>query len=174
MTDNRFDAVVVGGGHNALVAAAYLARAGRRVQVLERLNHVGGAAVSAHAFDGVDARLSRYSYLVSLMPRRIIDDLGARVRLARRRHASYTPDPATGGRTGLLIGQRSSFGAIGAGSDEERFADFYHRCRIVTQRLWPTLTQPLLTRADAHRHVLAGGDPEAEAAWRAMVDDPIG
>ena len=53
--------VIVGGGHNGLVAAAYLARAGRRVQVLERLDHVGGAAVSAHAFDGVDARLSRYS-----------------------------------------------------------------------------------------------------------------
>ena len=63
--------------------------------VLERLDHVGGAAVSAHAFDGVDARLSRYSYLVSLLPRRIIDDLGARVRLVRRRYSSYTPDPAT-------------------------------------------------------------------------------
>ena len=76
-----------------LVAAAYLARAGRRVRVLERLDHVGGAAVSAHAFDGIDARLSRYSYLVSLLPRRIIDDLGVRVRLARRRYSSYTPDP---------------------------------------------------------------------------------
>src|SRR6185503_12599752 len=119
----RHDVVIVGGGHNALVAAAYLARAGRRVQVLERLNHVGGAAVSAHAFDGVDARLSRYSYLVSLMPRRIIDDLGARIRLARRRHASYTPDPATAGRTGLLIGQRSTFAAVGAAADEEPFTD---------------------------------------------------
>ena len=92
------DVVIVGGGHNGLVAAAYLARAGRRVQLLERLDHVGGAAVSAHAFDGIDARLSRYSYLVSLLPRRIVDDLGARVRLVRRRYSSYTPDPATAGR----------------------------------------------------------------------------
>jgi len=73
-SDDRFDVVIIGGGHNGLVAAAYLARAGRTVRVLERLNHVGGAAVSAHAFDGVDARLSRYSYLVSLLPEKIITD----------------------------------------------------------------------------------------------------
>jgi phytoene dehydrogenase-like protein len=161
------DVVIVGGGHNGLVAAAYLARAGRRVQVLERLDHVGGAAVSAHAFEGIDARLSRYSYLVSLLPRRIVDDLGARVRLVRRRYSSYTPDPATTGRTGLLIGPHSTFGAVGAASDEVGFAEFYRRCRIVTSRLWPTLTSPLMTRDEACRHV---GDA---AAWRSMVDQPI-
>jgi phytoene dehydrogenase-like protein len=109
------------------------------VQVLERLDHVGGAAVSAHAFDGVDARLSRYSYLVSLLPRRIVDELGARVRLTRRRYSSYTPDPSTAGRTGLLIGPPSTFGAVGASDDEAGFAEFYQRCRGVTSRLWPTL-----------------------------------
>jgi phytoene dehydrogenase-like protein len=161
------DVVVVGGGHNGLVAAAYLARAGRTVQVLERLDHVGGAAVSAHAFDGVDARLSRYSYLVSLLPRRIVDELGARVRLVRRRYSSYTPDPATGGRAGLLIGPQSTFGAVGAASDEARFAEFYRRCSIVTSRLWPTLLQPLCTRDEVRKHV---GDDDA---WRFMVDEPI-
>src|SRR3979409_575478 len=114
MSDDRFDVVIIRGGHNGPVAAAYLARGGRRVRVLERLDHVGGAAVSAHAFDGVDARLSRYSYLVSLLPRRIVDDLGARARLVRRRYSSYTPDPTTGGRTGLLIGPQTTFAEIGA------------------------------------------------------------
>ncbi|WP_264991011.1 NAD(P)-binding protein, partial [Mycobacterium kiyosense] len=85
-----YDVVVVGGGHNALVAAGYLARGGLRVRVLERQGQVGGAAISARVFDGVDVRLSRYSYLVSLLPSRILADLGAQVRLVRRAYSSYT------------------------------------------------------------------------------------
>lgn len=163
----------MGGGHNGLVAAAYLARAGRRVRVLERLEAVGGAAVSAHAFDGVDARLSRYSYLVSLLPRQIIDDLGARIRLARRRYSSYTPDPRTGGRSGLLVGPDDRFDAIGAGADRAGFDEFYRRCGLVTRSLWPTLTQPL-QRVSALRGTVTAGDADATAAWRAMVERPIG
>ena len=79
----NFDVVVVGGGHNSLVAAGYLARAGLRVRLLERLSQIGGAAVSAQAFDGVEVRVSRYSYLVSLLPSRIVDDLGACVQIGR-------------------------------------------------------------------------------------------
>jgi phytoene dehydrogenase-like protein len=150
------DVVIVGGGHNGLVAAAYLARAGLRVRLLERLGHVGGAAVSAQVFEGVDARLSRYAYLVSLLPARITADVGAQVRLARRPYSSYTPDPATASRTGLLIGRPPA-----------DVAAFYRRCRLVTERLWPTLLEPLRTREQARR--LVGDD----RAWRAMVDRPI-
>lgn len=174
MTDEALDVVIIGGGHNGLVAAAYLARAGRRVQVLERLDHVGGAAVSAHAFDGVDARLSRYSYLVSLLPQRIVTDLGARIRLSRRRISSYTPDPASGGATGLLIGPRPTFEAIGAGTDASGFSDFYRRCGLVTSRIWPTLLQPLRTRSEMRGNVLSGQDAETAAAWEALIDRPIG
>jgi phytoene dehydrogenase-like protein len=163
-----YDAIVAGGGHNGLVAAAYLGRAGKRVLVLERLGEVGGAAVSAPAFDGVDARLSRYSYLVSLLPPRIVDELGAPVRLARRRYSSYTPDPSSGGRHGLLIGPHSTFGAIGASADEARFGEFYRRCRLVTMSLWPTLTEPLLRRSEARSRVVD------DVAWRLMIDEPIG
>jgi phytoene dehydrogenase-like protein len=167
------DVVIVGGGHNGLVAAGYLARAGLRVRLLERLGHVGGAAVSAQIFDGVHARLSRYAYLVSLLPTRIVDDLGATVRLARRPYSSYTPDPAAAGRTGLLIGPHCTFDAVGAHDDERAFAAFYQRCRLVTQRLWPTLLEPLRSRHQARARV-ADGDVEADAAWQAMVDRPIG
>lgn len=143
------------------------------MRVLERLGHIGGAAVSAQAFDGVGVRLSRYSYLVSLLPPRIVDDLGARVRLARRRYSSYTPDPATAGRRGLLIGAAGdAFAAIGAAPDAQGFAAFYERCRLVTQRLWPTLLEPLRTREQARRWVADAG--EAAAAWRALIDEPIG
>ncbi|HZC90124.1 MAG TPA: NAD(P)/FAD-dependent oxidoreductase [Mycobacterium sp.] len=167
------DVVIVGSGHNGLVAAGYLARAGLRVRLLERLGHVGGAAVSAQIFDGVHARLSRYAYLVSLLPTRIVDDLGATVRLARRPYSSYTPDPAAAGRTGLLIGPHCTFDAVGAHHDERAFATFYQRCRLVTERLWPTLLEPLRSRHQARARV-ADGDAEADAAWQAMVDRPIG
>jgi phytoene dehydrogenase-like protein len=173
MTARDVDAVIVGGGHNGLVAAAYLGRAGLRVRLLERLPRVGGAAVSARVFDGVDARLSRYSYLVSLLPPRILDDLGATIRLAPRPYSSYTPDPDTAGRTGLLVGPRSTFDAIGAHDDEQAFAEFYRRSRLVTGPLWPTLLRPLRARSQA-RAAVVDGDPETAAAWRAMVERPIG
>jgi phytoene dehydrogenase-like protein len=134
-----------------------LGRAGKQVLVLERLDHVGGAAVSARPFDGVDARVSRYSYLVSLLPRRIVDELDLSIPLARRRYSSYSPDPRTAGRTGLLIGGNSDVAE-----------DFYRRCGQVTQALWPTMTEPLPTRSQARKLV------DADASWRPMIDEPIG
>lgn len=145
------------------------------MRVLERLDHTGGAAVSTQPFDGVDVRVSRYSYLVSLLPARIVHDLGADVRLARRAFSSYTPDPATGGCSGLLIGSDAdTFAGIGAGGDAQGFADFYRRCRLVTERLWPTLLEPLRTREDARRWVVTAGDRRAETGWQTVIEDPIG
>jgi len=71
-----YDVVIVGGGHNGLVAATYLAQSGLSTLVLEQQAHTGGAAVSERVFPGVDARLSRYSYLVSLLPDKVVADLG--------------------------------------------------------------------------------------------------
>lgn len=85
---NETDDIIVGGGHNGLVAACYLAMAGRRVCVLEARGQLGGAAISAAVFPGVEARLSKYSYLVSLLPKQIRDDLGLRLRTVRRRTSS--------------------------------------------------------------------------------------
>ena len=67
--------------------------------MLERCEEVGGAAVSGAPFTGVDVRLSRYAYLVSLFPVALLRALGVNVELRARRIASYTPV----GRSGLLV-----------------------------------------------------------------------
>ena len=162
------DVVIVGGGHNGLTAAAYLALAGRSVTLLERLDHVGGAAVSAEVFPGVDARLSRYSYLVSLLPHRIIEELGLDIRLERRRFSSYTPDPAAPG-SGLLIDRADPAGTDSAlGQDASAWARFYGGTERIAKALFPTVTEPLLTRTEAKRAL------DDDAVWRDLIDAPIG
>ncbi len=176
-SNSAFDAIIVGGGHNGLAAAAYLAKAGRKVLLLEKLEHPGGAAVSAQAFDGVDARLSRYSYLVSLLPQQVIDDLGLRIRLARRRYSSYTPDPHDAGRALLIdngddTATAASFAAVGAPDGEfQAFTEFYAGLRQLTEALWPTMTSPLPTRSEAKDLAARAG---AGAAWDAVTERPIG
>ena len=171
---SRYDAVIVGGGHNGLVAAAYLARAGLSCVVLERRQNVGGAAVSARVFDGFDVRVSRYAYLVSLLPRRIADELALPVRFVRRTVSSYTPDPRRGGGRGLLVAPddreatRASFATV-TSSDAEfgAWERFYATVRQVAQRVFPTLLEPLRSRAHMRRLVAD------DAAWEALFETPL-
>ncbi|MFJ2091205.1 phytoene desaturase family protein [Streptomyces sp. NPDC087901] len=169
---DSYDAVIVGGGHNGLVAAAYLARAGQSVLVLERLATTGGAAVSTRPFAGVDARLSRYSYLVSLLPQKIVRDLGLDFAVRKRTVSSYTPAVREGRATGLLVGgdrTRDSFAALtGSDREYEAWQRFYGLTGQLAERIFPTLTEPLPTR-DALRERIGDAD-----AWRMLFEEPIG
>jgi phytoene dehydrogenase-like protein len=149
----RFDAVIVGGGHNGLVAAILLARAGRSVLVLERNRNVGGAAVSGEPFPGVNACLSRYAYLVSLFPRQLADRLGLRLELRPRAVASYTPL----GGTGLLV----------QADGPSPWAEFDAMLSRVADRLFPTFTEPLRSRSDLRRVI------DHEQAWRTLFEEPL-
>ena len=169
-----FDDVVIGAGHNGLTAAAYLARAGRRVLVIEAADHVGGAAVSAQAFEGVDARLSRYSYLVSLLPQQVMADLDLGVRLVRRRYSSFTPLPGDPRRsvlvdTGDAAATARAFAALTGSEGEYReWERFYGRMTSLAQRLFPTVLEPLRASGDVASLV---GDDEL---WHALTERPLG
>jgi phytoene dehydrogenase-like protein len=148
-TDKRWDAIVVGAGHNGLVAATLLARAGRSVLVLERSPEPGGAAVSASPFPGQDVALSRYSYLVSLFPRWLLAELGVKLELRRRRVAAHTAPP-----------DRSH-------DDHAAVNDFYAMTTAVARRVFGSFTEPLLSR-EQFRALVAD-----EEAWETLFERPL-
>lgn len=172
------DVVVLGAGHNGLVTAAYLARFGLRVTVLERLDRVGGAAVSDQLFPGIEARLSCYSYLVSLIPYAVVRDLELDLELRSRPVASYTPVFHDGRADGLLVERRpgaatvDSFRRItGSDRDWQAWQRFYERIGKAGRVIAPTLLEPLPGRG-----VLMKAVREAcgSAFWGEFMERPIG
>jgi phytoene dehydrogenase-like protein len=170
MTNGHSEIVIVGGGHNGLVAATYLARAGRQVSILEARAELGGAVASAQVFQGVAARISRFSYLVSLLPSLIIEELGLRLELRSRQVRSYTPIDGSG----LLIARqegrltRDSFRSITGNEREyQAWVAFQDRLHELAAVIEPTLTQPL-PQVDELQSRL---DPWL---WASVVERPLG
>ena len=171
------DVVVVGGGHNGLVAAAYLARAGLRVRLLERQDHVGGAAVSAHGVSRCATPDCRATPIWSACCRRASSsDLGAQrptgpsaaIRPTRR-------IPAPGAAPGCWSGPNRQFRRRSARRPTRRGSPSSTAGSGWSPKpLWPTMIEPLLTRAQARDRVLDTGDPDAGTAWEAIIDNPIG
>src|SRR5256714_646104 len=134
---NHYDVVILGAGHNGLVAASYLGRAGLSVLLLEKNDYIGGATTSQKVFPDYDARLSRYSYLVSLLPEKIIRDLGLNLELRRRATASFTPYVNGKSHDGLLlsnvdeeVSRQSIVDLTGSETEYEQMKKFYHLSRV--------------------------------------------
>lgn len=91
-SNSQYDAIIIGGGHNGLIAAAYLARAGRKVCVLERRPMLGGCSVTEELWPGY--HVSTASYVVSLLLPEIIQELKLKqngLKILPRRPSSFTP-----------------------------------------------------------------------------------
>lgn len=122
----RADAIVIGAGHNGLVAAAYLARAGLRTRVVERRDCIGGACVTEELWPGY--RISRAAYVAGLLRPAVVSELDLAshgLRLLRRDPSSFTP--LADGR-GLLLGPDPALCASEIGRfsprDAARYPDY--------------------------------------------------
>ncbi|HEX4896432.1 MAG TPA: NAD(P)/FAD-dependent oxidoreductase [Solimonas sp.] len=136
-----YDAIIVGGGHNGLVCAAYLARAGQRVLVLERRDIIGGAAVSEEIAPGY--RASTASYLISLLVPEVERELQLRehgYRVLARNPSSFTPLPD--GRS-LLMGPDEALNRREIAKFSVRDAETYPRYEAWLTRIAEALEPAL-------------------------------
>jgi phytoene dehydrogenase-like protein len=177
--NSRYDVVILGAGHNGLVAATYLGRAGLSVLLLEKNDYIGGATTSQKVFPDYDARLSRYSYLVSLFPEKIIRDLGLSLQLRRRTTGSFTPYIKDGRHDGLLlsnvdeaVSRRSIVDLTGSGTEYEQMKKFYNLSRVFAEHSWDSMLEPLVAKEEFKRRFDI--DDVSREAWRSLAEEPLG
>src|SRR5580765_1340532 len=175
----KYDVVVLGAGHNGLVAAAYLAGAGLSVLLLEKNDYIGGATTSQKVFPDYDAYLSRYSYLVSLFPDKIIRDLGLNLELRRRATGSFTPYAKNGRHDGLLlsnvdkeVGRKSMIDLTGSDTEFEQLKKFYNLSRVFAEHCWDSMLEPLVAKEEFRRRFDIDGI--SREAWRSLAEEPLG
>jgi len=175
----QYDVVILGAGHNGLVAATYLGRAGLSVLLLEKNDYIGGATTSQKVFPDYEAWLSRYSYLVSLFPEKIIRDLGLNLELRRRATASFTPYAKNGRHDGLLLSnvdeeksRRSIADLTGSDREHEQMRKFYGLSRVFAEHVWDTMLEPLVPKEEFKRRFDV--DDISREAWRSLAEEPLG
>jgi phytoene dehydrogenase-like protein len=176
---SRYDVVILGAGHNGLVAASYLTRAGLSVLLLEKNDYIGGATTSQKVFPDYEARLSRYSYLVSLFPEKIIRDLGLSLELRRRATGSFTPYVKNGRHEGLLLSNiseetsaQSMFELTENRTEHEQMKRFYELSRVFAEHAWDSMLEPLIAKEEFKRRF--DSDEVSREAWRSLAEEPLG
>ena len=165
----RYDAIIVGGGHNALVAACYLALAKQKVLLLERNESLGGATASVYAFAGVGAKLSRYSYLVALLPDQIRSDLDLKFETLSRTVSSYTPARESGILINRIfddISRKSIVDFTGNPKESVAWEKFYNRIAEFAEKVAPTMLQPLPTESQIRTLV-------GDELWQEFIESPL-
>ena len=144
MTESRsYDCIVIGGGHNGLVAAAYLARAGKRVLVLERRHVLGGASTTEELWPGF--KVSTAAYVISLFSTQIIEQLRLHhygLRVLPRNPSSFTP---LEDGSSLLMGPDADLNRREIAKFSQRDAEAYPRYEALLDRVARVL-EPLLMR----------------------------
>jgi len=151
MPAKKYDVVIVGGGHNGLVAATYLAKAGKSVVILEANSEIGGATQSVRTFPNFDANLSRYSYLVALLPDQIASELGLNFECISREVSSYTPYKDKGLYVSRIWDEKTeqSFLELDpTGAEGKAWQEFYGEIAEFAQRIAPYMLKPLMTRSE--------------------------
>ena len=174
---SKYDVAIIGAGHNGLVSACYLSKAGLSVLVLERNAKLGGATRSSQVFAGMEARLSVYSYLVSLLPQKIVDELGLEIELLPRRTASYTPTLQDGIPLELLLGNdgmeanlEAFANLTGSESDYRGYMELQVMQERLASVLWPSMTEPLVSRDEMRDRL----NDDGKRAWQSIVEEPLG
>ena len=177
----RYDVVILGAGHNGLVAAAYLSQAGLSVLLLEKNDYIGGATTSQKVFPDYEAYLSRYSYLVSLFPEKIIHDLGLNLELRRRTVGSFTPYVRDGEHRGLVLSNvseadsaESMFKLTGNRTEFAQMKKFYHLSRVFAEHSWDSMLEPLVTKNEFRRRFDSDPADAGREAWRSLAEEPLG
>ncbi|MFM1797330.1 MAG: hypothetical protein RL733_1111 [Actinomycetota bacterium] len=152
MSGKKYDVVIIGGGHNGLVAATYLARAGKSVRIVEANAEIG--------------------YLIALLPDKIINDLGLSFECVSREVSSYTP---YGENKGLYVSrlwdsktERSFLELDPSGNEGQAWQDFYSEVGQFAERIAPTLLEPLKTRSELREQI------NLDQVWQYLVEEPIG
>src|SRR5262245_29618029 len=162
--NSKYDAIIIGAGHNGLVTAAYLARAGRKVLVLERRELVGGCVVTEELWPGF--KVSTASYVNSLFRPEIIRDLELKRHgfvMLPRSPSSFTPLPD--GRY-LLMGPEKELTYREVAKFSKRDAENLPRYEAMLERI-ATLIEPMLVQTPANPWSMAPGNLMrlAEIAW---------
>ena len=171
MSVKKYDVVIVGGGHNGLVAATYLAKAGKSVVILEANSEIGGATQSVRTFPDFDANLSRYSYLVALLPDQIVSDLGLNFECISREVSSYTPYEDKGLYVSRIWDEKTeqSFLELDpTGAEGKAWQEFYGEIAEFAQRIAPYMLKPLMTRSELKAAI------NMPDVWEYLLERPIG